>query len=175
MRTKIQFVEPGVDPTEEEYVPDGPSCSGCLTLGVALFAVVAIGLFLVSVMRSQQAQKAATPTEHVLPTEAPTQMNTPKPTSTGTVTPQPPTATPKPSITPTFIPPPTNQKQQQRVITATSFVTPPSVMTATEWRDARAFFTPTPLTPRQKRKLYIAAATATARAIQRRPTETPAG
>ena len=128
MKSKIEFIPPGFDPTTHEYTPQGPSCSGCLTVIVAVMAALMVGGFAMSYAQAHQA-----PTATATATRTATTTNTPRPTSTGTVTPMPTatiTRTPTNTPTPTFIPPPTkvlpmtatpNDYQVQAVITATAY------------------------------------------------------
>lgn len=173
---KVEYIEPGVDPTAEEYEPTGFTMRGCvLILGcIILFLFGSCGA--INFVRARQGT-TPTPLPTSLPTDTATVTNTPEPTSTGTVTPRPPTATPKPSETPTPRPTATLAPRElpKMVVTATSYLTPITVLTATEIMDPKWFYTATPLTYLQQRKVDQKNATATARAYRLRPTETPGG
>lgn len=108
---KYQMIPPGVDPTDETYIPDTPSLSGCLLkIGIVVGIIMAVLWFI-----SNQAVKAspATPAATQAPSSTPAPTNTPGPTATpvvmiitatplaGTPTAKPYTATFTPTITAT--------------------------------------------------------------------------
>lgn len=151
---RIEYVPPGIDPTEIEYPPQGPGCGGCVTFVLAVIAVFLMGGFLLSYAHSQikaiptvaEVELLRLPTDTITPTitetYTPTATGTIMPAPTATNTPIPSkTATPTRTLTITYIAPPTKPFP----ITATdNGIGVPPVMTATEWQDVRAYFTPTP-------------------------------
>lgn len=115
MGEKIEFIPPGYDPTNEEYNPDGPSLSGCLTkIGIVLAILFAVGWVLSSTVSkaapTPAASQATEPTQSpatqtpVLITVIPT--FTAGPLGNGTIGPPPTLASPTPTSSPsaTFTP-----------------------------------------------------------------------
>lgn len=177
---KVEYIEPGIDPTAEEYEPTGFTGRGCaIILGcIVLFLFGSCGA--INFVRARQGT-TPTPVPTFAPTNTATVTNTPEATSTGTVTPRPPTATPKPSETPRPTATLAPRELPKRIITATLYITPPSILTATSLADgqkvldAQRDLTRTPVPFLEIRKTDIAAGKATARAYRPPPTETPAG
>lgn len=114
---KIEFAQPGYDPTSEEAVLKKPSIRGCITLFSAIIGVTGIAFAVLSMNNAKGMTKpgsSASPTvaitstergdhpKSATPTETPTNTLTATATATGTLIPsQTPTTTQTPTITST--------------------------------------------------------------------------
>ncbi len=129
--TRIQYAEPGFDPTEHDFPLEGPNLRGCLMIILLIWATLAtIGFVLTTNARGNAAPSGtntATPTPMLMsersatrsdktnsqtpsPTPTKTPTNTAVPNATLTMT-QTPTMTPSRTITPSRTPKPVIHRQ----------------------------------------------------------------